>query len=709
MGKTRIKSIIKSETVYYGDKNIVNFWEKINNKSNTQEDNNNLKQIISVLNEVQNSVICIQTEKLNHPEILEAIHHASKKRNRIYILTNEKDADLKQLEGVCLIRYGIKNIGSFILINPNTNNSKGIIFTAPFIETSLANTQNNIIFLDNEQIKTLFRHFADNFWHKAEFEIIEDFSKPLKAGEPPLDFFPNIQNFCDVNFVKDKLSEINKDATISIPHITNNDILNLNNLKKSKILTSLENNDDEVLLLLASDNSIYANKNNYLRLIISADNEGWLIPKTNISNDDNFYALELNNQQIRVLKDKLDQNIENAEYKFHLSLARKKIEKKTIRLHNNIEKEIEIKSKSTKELRDIELKELPSKEEFERLEPKFIDDNVSVSITYYWKIIPFFTPEAAQKAKLYSDWEKYQSEYNAFIIQIERALNESENINISDKLKRWFLGKHQAISKQKEILNTLKNIDLSNLEKNKRDKKIKELNELAQNSLKQLQEIEAEIKKHKIEEDIEKLKEEKKEKEEELISWNKEEEKKLKDIEENRENRLKHFLVENNIKREELQKYKSGLIGKAGKKNRKKNPKEAENARKKLDELKEIEGFDFRGKYEEEKKKKIKRIENIDNEIKSKEKELEKIEKHQQSNEGSSLNSVLGKEQNNKNLIQNKEFYIPSDIKHLPQIGTLFELGEKKYLEIEFWEDYEIGKKEAERLNAKLCAKPIKE
>ena len=66
----------------------------------------------------------------------------------------------------------------------------------------------------------------------------------------------------------------------------------------------------------------------------------------------------------------------------------------------------------------------------------------------------------------------------------------------------------------------------------------------------------------------------------------------------------------------------------------------------------------------------------------------------------------MGKDQNKTNSKQNNEFSIP-DIEYLPKIGKLFEAGKQKYLEIEFWEDYDIAKTEAKRLKAKLCAKPI--
>ena len=151
-----------------------------------------------------------------------------------------------------------------------------------------------------------------------------------------------------------------------------------------------------------------------------------------------------------------------------------------------------------------------------------------------------------------------------------------------------------------------------------------------------------------------------------------------------------------------MPKYKSEW----GRKKNKKKEKIAEDL-KKLEELKAIEGFSFRKKIEDDKQKFEKELKSIESNIKRKEKELDKTGKENQKNRDSSLNSVLGKGQDSKKTIQNNEFRIPKNIDYLPKIGILFESGKQKYLEIEFWEDFELGKIETQRLNAKLSAKPI--
>jgi len=71
------------------------------------------------------------------------------------------------------------------------------------------------------------------------------------------------------------------------------------------------------------------------------------------------------------------------------------------------------------------------------------------------------------------------------------------------------------------------------------------------------------------------------------------------------------------------------------------------------------------------------------------------------------LSEIVGdkipKQSNTENF---KLIEIPDINQHpqLPQVGNLFQFNSQQYLAIQHWEEYEQGKKEAERLKAKLCA-----
>lgn len=698
MEKTKIQPIAKSKTIDYGDNQIEKFWLNREKKQDLKkEDCRSL--IINSFNQIQDSIICIQTEQIDDAKLIAEIFNASKRRNRIYIFTNEKPVKLKEIAGACLIRYEAKNTGSFILINPNSNNSQGILFTAPFLESSFASS-NIALELDKNQINTLFRFFSYNFWNKATHEIIDNFDNPNQAGDPPLDILPNIHDFCDFDFVMQKISEQTENLILTLPRIETNHLIDLNKISNSKIFTNLQNIDFDLLdSIKLKNNEIFANQNQInLRLIISDKNESWLIPKTHISNQDNFFALLLNDTQKSKLKEMLDFLFENAEYEYHFSKYRKELVNRNIRLISNLNNQITIKEIVTQKAEDINSSELYEKSIFENQEPVFADDSISCKIEFKWNINPYYLPQNAKKAKIYEDWQKIENDFQNICNQLEKSISESENRNITEKLKRFFLGKKQSFSEYREELNQLKTLKLSELDISERKEKIAHFNNLRTNVYSNIFEIETEIKKSEIDAEIEKLIEIKENKEKGLKEFIDKNEKEIEQKEGDKQKKLEEFCNKYNVKISELGKFKSELQRKKDKKKEK-----IEEDQKKLEELQEIQGFNFRFKFEEEKKKLESEIRKIEQEIERKQKEKSKIG-NQTEHQTSSLDLVIsGKESKTTN--QKSEFSIPENLLNLPKIGELYEQGNQKFLVIEFWEDYEIGKQETERFNAKLCAK----
>jgi len=88
MEKTKIQAIAKSKIIDYGSNEIINFWLKLNPQP-TNNVNTNKNQILDLLKQCQESVVCIQTEKIEDSSLIKEIF-ATCRRNRVYILTNDK-------------------------------------------------------------------------------------------------------------------------------------------------------------------------------------------------------------------------------------------------------------------------------------------------------------------------------------------------------------------------------------------------------------------------------------------------------------------------------------------------------------------------------------------------------------------------------------------------------------------------------------------
>ena len=249
-------------------------------------------------------------------------------------------------------------------------------------------------------------------------------------------------------------------------------------------------------------------------------------------------------------------------------------------------------------------------------------------------------------------------------------------------------------------MNELKSVDISYLDTDKRKEIVSRLNNLHQDVFTNLTEIEDEMKRTEILGKIDSMKKQKEEMEYELKSLG---EKSITNTTTEKKE-LDEFCTKNNIQESELSSFRNKLQQKVGKKNKKKNPNDAEKAQKILDQLKEIQGYKFSNITENKRSKIEKKIKNISSQIKIKEKELNQIGSISSKSKSSSLHSVIGTKKTSIKMGKNKEFTIP-DIKSVPKVGTLYKSDSNKYLEIEFWEDFDLGESEANRFSAVLCAK----
>ncbi len=699
--RKKILPIKISVTHDYREQKMEHFWLKNTpNEIKEKEGGANSKKLCVALQNCRQSIICIQSENITDKELLNAIFAATK-HNRIYILTNQKNEALQSLTGCCLIRYGIKNLGSFIIINANAIKQTGFLFPGQLTSPNLENNP-ILLDLDKEQIDTLFRFFTYHFWNTATHEIIDDF-KGSKTTDPPLDIMPNIGDFCDKKFVKKQVNQYFSEAKLSLRNIKQSSSLyDLNDIIDAKIVCSLTGNDTATLLEMAKkNNQIYASKMSNVTNFVLRDTANWLIPTTSVINEaDLLVALPLNKNQKDIIGTVFENQKDKADYVFMLCKKRGELKGRSIRYLEGKE-DVLIKASSTKELKRIECDELFDRAVFESQKPELKDDGLSSTITYTWNVYPFYLPEQAKKASLYNDWEKINEKHKAFCQKLETLVNESKPQSYSEKLQRFFLGKNRILEDYTGKIEAFKSIDFSKKTLKDREEKIKEFNDLFNKITANQKEIANEIKRTAIEEEIEALNNEISILEEEYKKNEEEEKQKIAKQEEEKQEKIAAFLAKHEQKETNLPTFINDLQRRAGKKHRRKNPEDAEKAQKIVEEYKEINGTNFIAKLDDDKKRHEKRISSLQNKIKSKQKEKENLTNKSNTSQ-SSLDTM--RKQSNKTE-SSKGFSIEKNVPYLPHTGELYEQGKMKYLTIDFWEDYQNGQKEAERLNAKLCTR----
>lgn len=587
----KILPISKSKVVDYSNEPLTNFWQVKGGKSYTT-DQNFKQQIIELLQSVTEGFICIQSVKLNDNQIIKQIFDTARSRKvKIYILVNQYSPELDLLNGVCLIRYELQNTGSFVLVNPNSNQPNGLFFTGQITEEALSSSNQILKIIKDKEITELYRHFCFQFWETAKIEIIEK-GKHLNIETKPIDVFHDTTAFDDKDFIYTTLFDFIEQS--------------LRGELSNKLIVPFKKENQSPLLIKSTDKQL---------------------------------------------------------------------------------------------LGSVGIDELLPFIEFENHTPVLSDNSTTCKIEYEWTNIPFYLPEESNESPLYEKWKSETKKINNHLEAILDKIQEAEKREktISSVLSRFFLGKKNTFNKLKSDIEELIRTDFANINDKQLKEKISAINAIYSQVESEIGEIEQEDKKAKLDEVIKALEEKKISKEEELSIKQGELSEKEKKVNE----QLKDFLAKHKIEAALLDKIKSEWQQQAGHKNKQKNPQKVEDAEAKLAELNEIQKQIFINKLKSE-------IENIQREIKRiedeiKRKENEKSKSIYQNENKSSLSELISNESSKQSSNSGKLLSIPN-LQQLPKVGKLYQLNSQSYLAIEFWEQYDQGKAEADRLKAKLCA-----
>ncbi len=159
----KILPISKSKVVDYSNQPLINFWQVKGGKSHSVVQNYK-QQIITLLQSVTEGFVCIQSVKLTDKQIIKQIFDTARGREvKIYILVNQYSPELDLLNGVCLIRHELQNTGSFVLVNPISNQPNGLFFSGHLTESTLTTSNQILKEINEKEVTELFRHFCFHF------------------------------------------------------------------------------------------------------------------------------------------------------------------------------------------------------------------------------------------------------------------------------------------------------------------------------------------------------------------------------------------------------------------------------------------------------------------------------------------------------------------------------------------------------------------
>jgi len=723
---TPIKSISKEEIKYFGDVTEKEFWLEIQPQRGAAQTGSTAVQNVrnhDYTSKIKNcldfapgsGVICIFTGELSSKPVCEILAKARDNGNRIYILTNDHHQEMKNLEG-CLIRCGGgKRLGSFILVNPNTNGASGCIFTGLLSDGSLNKTENLLLDLDSEQIQTLFRFFCFHFWNNAEKEHINGVSHNTDSA--PLDIYPPTDDSCDFGYLTKIWSKRTENAYITVSGLNENSYLKFSSFYNSNIVSLLSGIDNNLVRSLKDkNNNIFINEDVSLVNSVKTNEEFWLIPKTDTAQEEEVYSIKLNSEQEKILNEYIIFVMQNKViYQYFKDEKRESLSGKSIfHLGESVSQKYTVNPEVRKIAKMDEPKELLPMNDFENQHPLFDDDGCSVSIIYEWTNIPYTLPKGSNKHQLYKNWEDEERKIKLFIDTI--LDNISEIVKSENKFKliaRIFLGKKQKFKEYENDLRKLKDENYRYIKKEEELKeKIKKINELKNIIANDSNEINEENRQAEIKENIIA-------KEKEIKIYSKELDEKEKELKETEKEINKYIIDQKN-----LEKQHKILKDKAEKEKTKKDEKEKTDIEKTETEnplinydnlLKDLNDNINKIKKElirkninknnitGQKKEIEKKIKENENYIKNENEKLKKIPKETAEKKSSLKNLDAGGKMSNKSGSTN---ILPvPNLQHLPVIGEFYNHNGQDYLAINDWDDYDKGKEEVKRLSAKLCAK----
>jgi len=102
-----IISIPKEKTISYEDIIHAPLWVLGDIKKKIKDP---IEELIKILKESKDTIFCIQTPRLTHGGLIQALQKAASQNVRIYLLVNEYTPELQSLRGEVLIRQGVTHL-----------------------------------------------------------------------------------------------------------------------------------------------------------------------------------------------------------------------------------------------------------------------------------------------------------------------------------------------------------------------------------------------------------------------------------------------------------------------------------------------------------------------------------------------------------------------------------------------------------------------
>jgi hypothetical protein len=707
----KILPISKSRLLDYSDALVENFWllRPASYAASPAEIPPFPAQLQQLLGK-QPGVLLVLSRQVTHPLLLAALLKAAQAGTRVYLLSSERIASIKELAGNCLMRFGATLHGAYLLADPQTN-PRGLYCDDAFTQVAIEQGKCHLVELDPAQCQLAFQHFCYHFWNSAKEEVIDRNAQPQPVpAAPPFSLLKPLDH---IDGIRAQLAKGEIKTVSAAPSIWP-----LEQLKKADILTQ-DSVQDPITLGQHNGNLCVSDGSMPLHLLLG-NTANYLLPLSMPSTAGNAFVLPLNDAQTAYFEKKFIGYSNQAARIFVPKSSRKQlISQQIVRIGNDTAPQ-QVRAEQTYP-HELHAASFVPLSELEAMTPGMLDNGLVCQQHHQWTIHPFRLPSAAKKDSLYDSWTKQHADmqraFQTLDQRIDSLLNSKLKLsaNLLTKLKQVFLGKEQRWSELRAELASLQAKPWETMPSAQYLPLVRQLNGIAQ----KLDLSDLELQAHKAHaEKTTDWESRTKQKAEEVAALTaqvteKQTTQKAAEAKESTElnaleKALEEFLSKYKLTPEQLPAQKSKWEQASGKNQRKSKPEEAAKADEMLRQLEKCDPKVLQARQRSDQAQREKTLKSLESQLKSKTDEWEKLKNDapkfsldmEASSDLDQLHSEKDTPKPSKTLLGE---VLPED---LPATGKLYQLDKQRFLAIQLWSEVASATTEAARLKAKLCVQP---
>ncbi|WGY46234.1 hypothetical protein [Vibrio sp. ABG19] len=402
--------------------------------------------------------LLIACEQLKDESLIQAIKEQTEKGIRIYLLLGEKNANkvaIDTLSGRCLIRTGVSQQGTLVLVDHTTTQAQGLLLMSgqPLVS---ADQPSWGVQLERQQIDDSFRSFCKLFWENSNEEYLQQNQQQFSVQHP--------DGAVVTNHSHQLCGTLNDCLGDTLEHL------------QAATHSGFGASGDSWRLLLGTQSSeiskqartgVVLSDNRIPSLLLS--NEGnWLLPDQTDFSAANW-CLKLSIRQSHKLEQAYEQAFEEAAWQYQAKTAIGECDyQQRLRFADQPGLECVVE-----EVREIELEDISTQsiDSFLSDDAKQLASGVTAwqrsqlahFIDYDVVVHPPYCPEGVKPDTLYQAWKNSEQDWQQRLEVLTTAqFNiDQQQAGIADKLrgfiKGFLLGQGQSVKSLNQEIDVLKN------------------------------------------------------------------------------------------------------------------------------------------------------------------------------------------------------------------------------------------------------------